>query len=70
MLVYAPDGTPKEKDPVDARECVEHCGFTFSPPEKQEKQSLAVAAIEQDPLVRTLVENFDAKVIESSIKPL
>jgi DNA polymerase-3 subunit gamma/tau len=38
--------------------------------EKQEKQSLAVAAIEQDPFVRTLVENFDAKVIESSIKPL
>lgn len=38
--------------------------------EKQEKQSLAVAAIEQDPLVRTLVENFDAKIIESSIKPL
>jgi DNA polymerase-3 subunit gamma/tau len=38
--------------------------------EKQEKQSLAVAAIEQDPFVRKLVENFDAKVIESSIKPL
>jgi DNA polymerase-3 subunit gamma/tau len=38
--------------------------------EKQGKQSLAVAAIEQDPFVRTLVENFDAKVIESSIKPL
>ena len=37
---------------------------------KQEKQSLAVAAIEQDPFVRKLVENFDAKVIESSIKPL
>ncbi|MBZ0096313.1 MAG: DNA polymerase III subunit gamma/tau, partial [Sulfuricella sp.] len=38
--------------------------------DKQEKQSLAVAAIEQDPFVRKLVENFDAKVIESSIKPL
>ncbi|MBU1691736.1 MAG: DNA polymerase III subunit gamma/tau [Gammaproteobacteria bacterium] len=38
--------------------------------EKQEKQSLAVAAIEQDPFVRKLVENFDAKVIESSVKPL
>lgn len=38
--------------------------------EKQEKQSLAVTAIEQDPFVRKLVENFDAKVIESSIKPL
>ncbi|MCE5180446.1 MAG: DNA polymerase III subunit gamma/tau [Betaproteobacteria bacterium] len=38
--------------------------------EKQEKQSLAVAAIEQDPFVRDLVENLDAKVIESSIKLL
>jgi len=38
--------------------------------EKQEKQSLAVAAIEQDPFVRKLVENFDAKIIDSSIKPL
>ena len=38
--------------------------------EKQEKLSLAVEAIEQDPFVRKLVENFDAKIIESSIKPL
>jgi DNA polymerase-3 subunit gamma/tau len=38
--------------------------------EKQEKQSMAVAAIEQDPFVRNLVENFDAKIIESSVKPL
>lgn len=38
--------------------------------DKQEKQSLAVAAIEQDSFVRKLVENFDAKIIESSIKPL
>lgn len=38
--------------------------------EKQEKHSVAVAAIEQDPFVRELVENFDAKIIESSIKPL
>jgi DNA polymerase-3 subunit gamma/tau len=37
---------------------------------KQEKQSLAVAAIEQDPFVRKLVEDFDAKIIESSVKPL
>ena len=35
MLVYAPDGTPKEKDAVDARECVEYCGYTYQPPEKQ-----------------------------------
>jgi DNA polymerase-3 subunit gamma/tau len=38
--------------------------------EKQEKQSQAIAAIESDPSVRELVENFDAKLIVSSIKPI
>ncbi|ODT73763.1 MAG: DNA polymerase III, subunit gamma and tau [Nitrosomonadales bacterium SCN 54-20] len=38
--------------------------------EKQEKQSRAIAAIESDPFVRELVENFDAKLIVSSIKPI
>ncbi|TCV79116.1 DNA polymerase III subunit gamma/tau [Sulfurirhabdus autotrophica] len=38
--------------------------------EKQERQSEAIASIEQDPFVRELVENFDAKVVESSIKPI
>jgi len=64
MLVYTPDGTPKEKDPVDARECVEHCGFTFSPPEKQEKQPDAVIGlqpepepvVEPEPVAKTIIE--------------
>ena len=34
------------------------------------KQAQAVAAIEQDPFVRELVENFDARVVESTIKPV
>ena len=38
--------------------------------EKQHKQAEAIAAIEQDPFVRELVENFDARVVESSIKPV
>lgn len=38
--------------------------------EKQERQSQAIAAIESDPFVRELVENFDAKLIVSSIKPI
>ncbi len=38
--------------------------------EKQRKQAAAIASIEQDPFVRDLVENFDAKVIESSIKSI
>ncbi|HKA43383.1 MAG TPA: DNA polymerase III subunit gamma/tau [Burkholderiales bacterium] len=37
--------------------------------DKQQKQAIAVAAIEQDPFVRELVDNFDARVVESSIKP-
>ncbi len=36
----------------------------------EEKQSAAVAAIESDPVVQALVENFDAKIIASSIKPI
>lgn len=38
--------------------------------EKQTRQSQAIAAIESDPFVRELVENFDAKLIVSSIKPI
>ncbi len=38
--------------------------------QKQERQLEAVASIEQDPVVRNLVDNFDAKLIESSIKPI
>jgi DNA polymerase-3 subunit gamma/tau len=37
---------------------------------RQEKQLQAIAAIESDPFVRDLVENFDAKLIVSSIKPI
>jgi DNA polymerase-3 subunit gamma/tau len=38
--------------------------------ERQQKQMQATATIEQDPFVRELVENFDARVVESSIKPV
>jgi DNA polymerase-3 subunit gamma/tau len=38
--------------------------------ERERRQANAVAEIEQDPFVRHLVENFDARVNENSIKPL
>jgi DNA polymerase-3 subunit gamma/tau len=38
--------------------------------ERRKKQAEAVASIEQDPFVRELVENLDARVIESTIKPI
>ena len=37
--------------------------------DKQARQAEAIAAIEQDPFVRELIEDFDAQVIESTIKP-
>ncbi|MEK6593232.1 MAG: DNA polymerase III subunit gamma/tau [Pseudomonadota bacterium] len=38
--------------------------------QKQRLQVEAIAEIEQDPFVRDLVENFDARVIDSTIKPI
>jgi len=38
--------------------------------EKQRNQAQAIAEIEQDPFVRDLVENFDARVNESTIQPV
>ena len=37
--------------------------------DKQQRQAQAVAGIEQDPFVRELVETFDARVVDSTIKP-
>ena len=37
--------------------------------ERDARQAEAVAAIESDPFIRELVEHFDAKVVESTIKP-
>jgi DNA polymerase-3 subunit gamma/tau len=37
--------------------------------ERQAKQARAVQSIESDPFVRDVVENFDARLIQSSIKP-
>ncbi len=38
--------------------------------ENAQKQANAIAAIEKDPIVQDLVDSFDAKIIESSIKPI
>lgn len=38
--------------------------------EKQERQAIAIASIEQDTFVRDVIESFDASLIESSIKPI
>ncbi len=38
--------------------------------DRQQRQAQAAAAIEQDPFVRELVDNFDGRVVGSSIKPV
>jgi DNA polymerase-3 subunit gamma/tau len=37
---------------------------------KAERQAEAIASIEQDPFVREMVETFDARVVETSIRPV
>jgi DNA polymerase-3 subunit gamma/tau len=37
---------------------------------KAEKQAEAVAAIESDPFIRDLVDQFDARIDPSTIQPL
>jgi hypothetical protein len=31
VTCYDPQGVAHEKEPVDAKECVQHCGFTMAP---------------------------------------
>jgi DNA polymerase-3 subunit gamma/tau len=38
--------------------------------EKRERQEKAIAAIEQDPFVRDVIDLFDASIDESTIKPV
>jgi hypothetical protein len=38
--------------------------------ERQAKLAKAIESIDTDPFVRDLVENFDARVKDSSIKPI
>lgn len=38
--------------------------------ERREQQDEAVASIEKDAFVRDVIENFDASLVESSIKPI
>ena len=33
VACYTPKGEMKMKEPIDAKECVEYCGFTMEPPE-------------------------------------
>ena len=38
--------------------------------QRRERQDKAIAAIESDPFVRELIEDFDARIVSDSIKPL
>ena len=35
VTCFDPEGVEYQKEPVDARECVKHCGFTLTPPESK-----------------------------------
>lgn len=61
-------------EPLKVRfDVVEQVGVTAAAIKKEaatERQNTAVAAIEGDPVVRELIDIFDAKLIDGSIRPL
>lgn len=36
---YDLEGNEYLKEPIDARECIEHCGFTLEPPEPKAEET-------------------------------
>ncbi|HET7159593.1 MAG TPA: DNA polymerase III subunit gamma/tau C-terminal domain-containing protein, partial [Burkholderiales bacterium] len=54
---------------ITVGEAGENTPVAIAQRERDAQQSKAIADIEQDPFVRELVEQFDARVNESSIKP-
>jgi len=46
-----------------------HTPAAFEERQRRERQQAAEQAIQQDPLVRSIVERFDGRVIEESIRP-
>ena len=55
---------------ITVGEAGENTPVAIAQRERDAQQSKAIADIEQDPFVRELVDQFDARVNESSIKPL
>ena len=55
---------------IDVGEASGNSPMAVADRERQQKHAHAIAEIERDPFVRELVENFDARVNEASIKPL
>jgi len=60
--------------PIRVRiDVVEQVGVTAAVLKKEaavERQNNAVAAIESDPIVQELIDVFDAKLIDGSIRPV
>ena len=49
VTVYDIDGNPHEKEPVDARECVEEMGWSMNPPMVCDETAITV---EDEPIKR------------------
>ena len=55
MLVYDLDGLPHEKQPIDAKECVEKLGWTYTVIEKT-----AVEPVAQKPAKKAVKNDSDS----------
>ena len=69
MIVYSPEGIAEEKEPVDARECVKHCGYSFEPPKGGEVVAKVetVVAGGATPITETVAVGQATPVVETPI---
>lgn len=63
---YTPDGEKRMKEPVDARECVEHLGFTMEKPCDDDKAT-DVSTMKKAQLIE-LAESKDIELDGSETK--
>lgn len=67
VICYDPNGKAVEKEPIDARECCAHCGFTMEPPDK-EMESKNAQVKELAEKVRTVDTEVAVQVARKSTR--
>ena len=67
IACYTPDGIEKMKEPVDARECVEHLGFTMEKPCDEDNKATDISVMKKAQLVE-LAESKDIELDGSETK--
>ena len=68
IACYTPEGELKMKEPIDARECVEHLGFTMEDPKDTSKNEEVDISVMKKAQLIELAESKDIELDGSETK--